>query len=194
MKHPQKCGNNNTDKENTMATKPTKQQVAQAKARAGGNNPIKVTNSGLKKLGSAALLAASFTPVGRAAKVAATVAKATKTAKAEGVMAKTAAAAKTAQIAKNSVKAKPAAKPVGNTANESRAFERMVSSVSRGSLRQGGTAGKNRDTRVFNSKTEKNTVPSAKNPKRVPEVKARGTVKINSAKTVRVVKVAPKKK
>lgn len=50
-------------------TKPTKQQVAQGKARAGGNNPIKVTNSGLKKLGKAALVAATMTPVGRAAKV-----------------------------------------------------------------------------------------------------------------------------
>ena len=68
-----------------MATKPTKQQVAQAKARAGGNNPVKVTNAGLKKLGSAALIAASFTPAGRVARGAATVAKA---AKAEGIMAK----------------------------------------------------------------------------------------------------------
>ena len=56
-------------------TKPTKQQVAQAKARAGGNNPVKVTNAGLKKLGSAALIAASLTPAGRAVKTAATVAK-----------------------------------------------------------------------------------------------------------------------
>jgi hypothetical protein len=63
-------------------TKPTKQQIAQAKARAGGNNPVKVTNAGLKKLGSAALIAASFTPAGRVAKVAATAAKATKAAKA----------------------------------------------------------------------------------------------------------------
>jgi hypothetical protein len=57
-------------------TKPTKQQVAQAKARAGGNNPVKVTNADLKKLGSAALTAASFIPAGRAVKVAATAAKA----------------------------------------------------------------------------------------------------------------------
>lgn len=57
-----------------MAT-PTKQQVAQAKVRAGGNNPIKVTNSGLKKLGTAAITAATFTPVGRSAKVAVAAAK-----------------------------------------------------------------------------------------------------------------------
>lgn len=58
------------------AKKPTKQQIAQAKARAGGNNPVKVTNAGLKKLGQAALIAASFTPVGRVARGAATAAKA----------------------------------------------------------------------------------------------------------------------
>jgi len=34
---------------------PTKQQEEQAKLRAGGNNPIKVTNAGLKRLGEAAV-------------------------------------------------------------------------------------------------------------------------------------------
>ena len=58
-----------------MATKPTKQQVAQAKARAGGNNPVKVTNAELKKLASGALIAASFIPVGRGVKAAGTAAK-----------------------------------------------------------------------------------------------------------------------
>ena len=61
------------------------QQAAQGKARAGGNNPVKVTNAGLKKLGSAALIAASFTPAGRVAKIvktASTVKKASATAKA----------------------------------------------------------------------------------------------------------------
>ncbi len=58
------------------AIKPTKQQIAQAKARAGGNNPINVTNAGLKKLGSAAVIAASMTPVGRGIKTAATAVKA----------------------------------------------------------------------------------------------------------------------
>ena len=56
-------------------TKPNKQQVAQAKARAGGNNPVKVTNAGLKKLGGAALIAASMTPAGRAVKGATVAAK-----------------------------------------------------------------------------------------------------------------------
>jgi hypothetical protein len=64
------------------AKKPTKQQIAQAKARAGGNNPVKVTNAELKKLGQAAVIAASFTPVGRGAKAVATAIKAAKTAKA----------------------------------------------------------------------------------------------------------------
>jgi hypothetical protein len=54
-------------KKSTARQKPTAQQRAQAKARAGGNNPIIVTNKGLKKLGKAALIAASFTPVGRVA-------------------------------------------------------------------------------------------------------------------------------
>ena len=34
---------------------PTKQQEEQAKLRAGGNDPIKVTNAGLKRLGEAAV-------------------------------------------------------------------------------------------------------------------------------------------
>lgn len=63
-----------------MATKPTKQQVAQAKARAGGNNPIKVTNKGLKKLGSAALIIGSVTPVGRGVKAVSIAGKMAKTA------------------------------------------------------------------------------------------------------------------
>ncbi len=67
------------------AKKPTKQQTAQAKARAGGNNPVKVTNAGLKKLGGAALIAASMTPAGRAVKGASVAAKAIK---AEAIMAK----------------------------------------------------------------------------------------------------------
>lgn len=50
--------------------KPTKQQIAQAKARAGGNNPIKVTDKGLKKLGKVALEAAMIAaPGGAGAKI-----------------------------------------------------------------------------------------------------------------------------
>ena len=107
------------------AAKPTKQQIAQAKARAGGNNPIKVTDAGLKKLGSAAVIAASFTPVGRAAKTAGTVAKAVasspkivrkiqgkqmvaRTKKAVNAVADIQQKVKAETIAKNSVKTKPA--------------------------------------------------------------------------------------
>jgi hypothetical protein len=57
--------------------KPTKQQVAQAKARAGGNNPIKVTDAGLKRLGKVALTAASMAVPGAAgAKIGAVAGKA----------------------------------------------------------------------------------------------------------------------
>jgi hypothetical protein len=57
--------------------KPTKQQVAQAKARAGGNNPIKVTDAGLKRLGKAALTAATIAAPGAAgAKIGAVAGKA----------------------------------------------------------------------------------------------------------------------
>jgi hypothetical protein len=61
--------------------KPTKQQIAQAKARAGGNNPIKVTDAGLKKLGKVAVTAATLLPAGRAVKAVTTAAKTAKTAK-----------------------------------------------------------------------------------------------------------------
>jgi hypothetical protein len=88
-------------------TKPTKQQVAQAKARAGGNNPVKVTNAGLKRLGGAAVIAASMTPVGRGAKIAVTAAKAAKAAKTANTAAKAKEVAKTAKIASNSVKTRP---------------------------------------------------------------------------------------
>lgn len=115
-------------------TKPTKQQIAQAKARAGGNNPIKVTNKGLKKLGSAAVIAASFTPVGRAAKAVSTATKMAKTVNARKKF---------------------------NAATEKRIADNIAKK-------------------------------SAKEPSRIPEVPARATVKINSAKTTRVVRVSPK--
>ena len=66
----------------TSPKKPTAQQVAQGKARAGGNNPVKVTKEGVKRLGKAAVIAASLTPAGRGVKAATTVAKVVKTAQA----------------------------------------------------------------------------------------------------------------
>lgn len=77
------------------AKKPTAQQKAQAKARAGGNNPIKVTKAGVKRLGKAALIAASVTPAGRGVKAATTAAKVA------GKMIKTEKAMKSAKLTKN---------------------------------------------------------------------------------------------
>jgi hypothetical protein len=86
------------------AIKPTKQQIAQAKARAGGNNPINVTNAGLKKLGSAAVIAASMTPVGRGIKAASMVAKAASTAKRTKIMANAEKKAEAMKISKTIAK------------------------------------------------------------------------------------------
>jgi hypothetical protein len=103
------------------------------------------------------------------------------------------AASKTAQIAKNSVVKKPARKPIGNPPNNTKAWEDYIGSVSRGAPARGSSAGKAKARRVANSKIAKNTVPSAKEPARIPEIPAGRTVKINSAKTTRVVRVSPKK-
>jgi hypothetical protein len=62
-----------------MATKPTKQQVAQGKARAGGNNPVKVTKADVKRLGKAALIAGSMLPAGRGIKAVQAARKMTRT-------------------------------------------------------------------------------------------------------------------
>ena len=103
-----------------MVTKPTKQQIEQGKARAGGNNPVKVTKAGVKRLGQAALIAASLTPIGRTAKIAGIIAKPiSKVIQAKGVkntkvvvekIAKMQEKTRTEKIASNSVKLKPAAK------------------------------------------------------------------------------------
>jgi hypothetical protein len=118
-------------------TKPTKQQIAQAKARAGGNNPVKVTNAELKKLGSGALIAASFIPAGRAVKVAATAVKAAKTAKAASIAQKknyaekvTAPAKRVAEAAKREketgVKVVPARGSSYNKAANQKEAERLA--------------------------------------------------------------------
>lgn len=79
-----------------------------------------------------------------------------------------AATAKTAQIAKNSVKTKPTGNFVEAPIKDTKLGER---------------------SRVFVPRPVKARVPARK-----PANPARATVKINSAKTVQVVKVAPKKK
>jgi hypothetical protein len=101
------------------------------------------------------------------------------------------AASKTAQIAKNSVKTKPARKPVGNPPNLARAEGRQIDSVARGGGVK-GPLGKTRDRRVFTSNAGKGKIDVRK-PARMPDEPARATVKINSAKTTRVVRVNPKK-
>jgi hypothetical protein len=173
----QSNGKKTSDKENNMAVqKPTKQQIAQAKARAGGNNPIKVTNAGLKKLGSAALIAASFTPVGRAAKIATTAVKVSNAVK-------TAKATKTLATPKSAVKVKPAAKPVGNPPNNTKAWESVLSSASRGGV--GRTMGKAKDARV--AKSTKQTADTARTANA-------SKIKVNSSNSVKVLprKTAPK--
>lgn len=87
--------------------KPTAQQIAQGKARAGGNNPVKVTKAGVKRLGQAALIAASLTPAGRGVKAAVTATKAAKAVKTAKAVTKAKEAATTAKTASNSVKVTP---------------------------------------------------------------------------------------
>jgi hypothetical protein len=111
-------------------TKPTKQQIAQAKARAGGNNPVKVTNAGLKKLGGAAVIIASMTPAGRGVKAVSTAANVAKRAKIMSNAAKKAEANKIAKtIAKKpepSVKVVPARGKSYNKAANQKEAERLA--------------------------------------------------------------------
>jgi hypothetical protein len=62
-------------------TKPTKQQVAQGKARAGGNKPVDVTNADLKKLANGVVIAVSLAAPGAAIRDAVLLAKAIKAGK-----------------------------------------------------------------------------------------------------------------
>lgn len=103
-----------------------------------------------------------------------------------------AAAAKTAQIAKNSVKTKPARKQFGNPPNMAKSTEEMLSSASRGGVGR-GPLGKAKTARKFSTPAGRGKV-DVRQPARMPDEPGRATVKINSAKSVRVVKVAPKKR
>lgn len=69
--------------------------------------------------------------------------------------------------------------------------EEMLSSASRGGVGR-GPLGKAKTARKFSTPAGRDKV-DVRQPARMPDEPARGTVKINSAKTVRVVKVAPKK-
>ena len=99
--------------------------------------------------------------------------------------------AKTAQIAKNSVVKKPARKPVGNPPNMTKSTEEMLSSASRGGVGR-GSLGKAKTARKFSTSAGRGKMDVRK-PARMPDEPARATVKINSAKTTRVVRVNPKK-
>jgi hypothetical protein len=88
---------------------------------------------------------------------------------------------------KSAVKVKPAAKPVGNRPNPSKAEEEMISSVSRGGV--GRQLGKAKTARKFQSSTNK-AKPNASTPSRTPEQGNRGafsynTVKINSQRNLK---------
>ena len=63
------------------AQKPTKQQIAQGKARAGGNNAVNVTNADLKKLANGVAIAVSLAAPGAAFRDAVLLAKAIKAGK-----------------------------------------------------------------------------------------------------------------
>jgi hypothetical protein len=105
--------------------------------------------------------------------------------------AKKALAAKTAQIAKNSVVKKPARKPVGNPPNMTKALEEQLSSASRGGVGR-GTLGKAKTARKFTGSAGR-PKQDARIPARTPDEPASRTIRINSAKTTRVVRVNPKK-
>lgn len=62
--------------------KPSKQQKAYGKARAGGNNPMKITGDDVRRAGkAAAILAINLTPTGRAASTVAKIASLSKATK-----------------------------------------------------------------------------------------------------------------
>jgi hypothetical protein len=94
---------------------------------------------------------------------------------------------------KSNVRVKPAAKQVGNPPNDTKAWESVLSSASRGGV--GKTMAKAKDVRKFKSSVNK-TKPDVRIPARTPEPDGRGpftysTVKINSAKPTRI---PPRKK
>jgi hypothetical protein len=107
---------------------------------------------------------------------------------------------------KSNVKVKPAAKQVGNPPNSAKTLEGVASSHYRTwnpftGIEEGvRSAGKSQAARVAGSKkptasgnASKKPAP-ARTPARTPANPAKNTVIVNSAKTVRRIKVGPKKK
>ena len=84
---------------------------------------------------------------------------------------------------KSNVTVKPARKPVGNPVNQEKSIESMISSVSRGGLKTGGTLGKGRDHRVAKSKQLKWEPNSRKVLDEIAAMKKTKTVKINTNST-----------
>jgi hypothetical protein len=130
------------------AQKPTKQQVAQAKARAGGNNPIKVTDAGLKKLGKAAVTAATFVPAGRAVKVAVTAAKAVKAGSAARATARGLKAAQGPSLAKGAAK----------TAASSGKYERNIANITAKANMQKGLSKKESYAKAAKTMDARNSI------------------------------------
>lgn len=95
---------------------------------------------------------------------------------------------KFAEPSKASVKVKSAAKQIGNPVNQEKSIESMISSVSRGGLKTGGTLGKKRDHRVANSKQLKREPNSQKFLDEIAAMKKTKTVKINQNSMQAVVK------
>jgi hypothetical protein len=93
---------------------------------------------------------------------------------------------------KSGIKVKTAAKQIGNPPNLTKSTEEMYSSASRGGVGK-GPLGKSKTARKFNTNAARGKMDVRK-PDRMPDEPARATVKINSAKTTRVVKVSPKRK
>ena len=112
------------------AKKPTAQQKAQAKARAGGNNPIKVTKAGVKRLGKAALIAGSFTPAGRGVKAASMAVKAIKAGK-TGASARALKAAQGPSLAKGAKKLQTTSGSVERRITKNQAETNMILGSSR---------------------------------------------------------------
>ena len=141
---------------------------------------------------------AAATPVGRAAKAAGTAAKAVSSTRKSNTLAKkydnalkAASGTKSPRPYRDvveSVKVKPAAKPVGNPPNPSKSTEEMISSVSRGGIGR-GSLGKAKTARKFSTPAGRGKM-DARQPSRTPDPDARSVgplsyrqIKINTDPT-----------
>ena len=164
------------------AKKPTAQQKAQAKARAGGNDPIKVTKAGVKRLGQGALIAASLTPVGRGVKVASMAVKAGKAARAASIAQKIAYKEKVTIPAKKVVKAAKA---------EIKANARGLKAANKPTNKTGSKADRTQRAELLNqSNLIKNASPARPNRVRGGSLRA---IKEYGGQGLATVKMSPKR-